>query len=570
MGLKSDLNGVELRGRYLLERLLGRGGMSTVYLATDLRLRRPVAVKMIHDHLAEDADFQRRFEDEATGIARLRHPSIIQVYDYNQEDNTWFMVMEYVEGWTLEAYGQALKERGEKLTIEQAVGFMIGICRAVDYAHQQGIIHRDIKPANIMIRPTGQPVLMDFGIAKMVQSSEKTATGLILGTISYMAPEQIKGDPIDHRVDIYALAVLLFELLTGKRPFESESSVATMQMHLNEPPPDLRDINPSHPPELADLVEKGLAKDPADRFARASDMADALETINLNKAGAVLDPTRYFGPADNHVGGPTTPLPAAAGILLTTPNPNLAQEKEEVPPPLVRPRWLLWVGLVALLMALSLFLLPAGSRAAILSPGSDEDNDGLTAFEEFRAGTDYLAADSDDDGFPDKAELAVDCLDPLNPDVDGDGIIDGDDPLACEPAEAAALPQQVDILAVEIVQGDGLVSSVDGGEPSYDSDGEMISPEGDDSLHYQVSFETVGFTPQPRDFHIHFFYDNVAPENAGVPGDGPWEVHQIDAVFQGFPVSEKPADASRICVVVANPDHTITVETARCHDLPDS
>lgn len=571
MGLKAERIGFELGGRYRLERLLGQGGMSAVYLATDLRLRRPVAVKMIHEHLADDSDFQRRFEGEATGIARLRHPGIIQVYDFNHEEKTWYMVMEYIEGWTLEAYREALAADGQRLSVDQTITLISAICRAVDYAHQQGIIHRDIKPANIMIRPTGSPVLMDFGIAKMVLSSEKTATGFVLGTVSYMAPEQIKGDPIDHRVDIYALTILLFELLIGRRPFESDNSVATMQKHLNEPPPDLQQIDPTLPAKIAEIVAKGLAKEPADRFARANDMAAELESVQTGQRVEPLEPTLYFSSPAWPVGESTEARMDAAAHSMTVPNQTSSEAAPAISPATSQGRrWILGALLGIALLVLTVFLLPAGVRAALISPTEDRDGDGLTAWQEFQAGTDFTLADSDDDGFPDKAELAVDCLDPLNADVDGDGIIDGDDPFACEAATQDNNPQQVRIIAISVVGAADMLDATDGGDGEYaDTTMEENAPEIDDGKHYHVEFETSGFVPQPRDFHIHFFYDTVTPENSGIPGDGPWEVHQATDPFEAFVVNERPAAATAICVIVANPDHTTIPTTFDCFDLPD-
>lgn len=566
MRVKPDWIGFELGERYRLERRVGQGGMSAVYLATDLRLRRPVAVKMIHSHLADDAEFQRRFEDEATAVARLRHAGIVQVYDFNHHDDIWYMVMEFIEGWTLESYRAELAERNEKMTLAQTVSLIANVCRAVDYAHQEGIIHRDLKPANIMIRPSGTPVLMDFGIAKMVRASQKTITGMVIGTVSYMAPEQIKGEQIDHRVDIYALGVLLFELLTGRRPFEAESNIAAMQKHLTEPPPDLREFDANLPPELIAAVEKAMAKEPTERFSRAIDFAEVLEQIEIENPGAVLEPTRFFSAPDldNHT-APHLESPASQ-----------ATSKHDIPTKVLEPqpkrspkRWAIILLFALLAILVSSFLLGPEALAAFLNPGSDQDGDGLTAFQEYQLGTDPELADSDEDGFPDKAELAVDCLNPLDPDVDDDGIIDGDDPFACEAAAQAPAAQQVTITAINLIAADEMLD-VPEMEGSYDSSdyGGGDNSASMEGLHYQVVFETSGFTPQVRDFHVHFFYDTVPPEESGIPGGGPWQVHQVDQPFEGFVVADRPAEATQICVIVANPDHSIIPDTETCLDLP--
>ena len=186
--------GKKLSNRYEIEELLGQGGMSAVYKATDPNLKRVVAIKIIHPHLSNDADFVKRFEEEATAVAQLRNPGIIQVFDFNKDDDVYYMVLEFVPGETIEQHLKRLNKDGRRLSITSAIEYVAEVCDALDYAHQRGMIHRDIKPANLMLNIMGQVILMDFGIAKIVGGQRHTATGAVVGTAMYMSPEQIKGD----------------------------------------------------------------------------------------------------------------------------------------------------------------------------------------------------------------------------------------------------------------------------------------------------------------------------------------------------------------------------------------
>ncbi len=209
-------------GRYQVQSRVGQGGMATVYKAYDPNLRRVVAVKIIHPHLSESPDFIRRFEDEATVVGQLRHPNIPVVYDFNHDSNGYYIVMEYIDGESLENRLRTLSGTGQRLPVETAARMMIDMCEAVHFAHQHGVIHRDIKPANISIDRQDKVYLMDFGIAKILGGQQHTATGLMVGSAHYMAPEQIQGLSVDARSDIYALGVTLFEMLNGKPPFQAD------------------------------------------------------------------------------------------------------------------------------------------------------------------------------------------------------------------------------------------------------------------------------------------------------------------------------------------------------------
>ena len=279
--------GQTLGGRYQIGELLGQGGMSSVYKATDPNLRRSVAIKLIHPHLSNNPEFVRRFEEEATGVARLRHPNIIQMYDFNHEGGVYYMVMEYVAGETLQSRLKRLNASGRYLSLREALKYTLDICNAAGYAHQRGMIHRDIKPANVMLDVHGNAILMDFGIARMVSGQQHTATGAVLGTALYMAPEQIQGLHPDARADIYAIGVMLFEALSGHPPFEADSAMTLMMMHLNDPVPILDQLHPGLPGNIQAIVNKALEKDRSQRYQSAEEMAAALQ---LALAGVAESP----------------------------------------------------------------------------------------------------------------------------------------------------------------------------------------------------------------------------------------------------------------------------------------
>jgi len=250
-----------------------------VYKAFDPNLQRPVAVKIIHPHLSRDPEFVRRFEQEAAAVAKLRHPNIIQVYDFNHDDDIYYMVLDFIPGKTLKDWLRTLTSAKRRLPVADAVRIMTAVCDAVAYAHEYSIIHRDLKPGNIMLTPKGQPILMDFGITKMLDGMDHTATGTIVGTAKYMSPEQARGERPDERSDIYALGVMLYELVAGQPPFEADTTVAVLMKHVNEPVPDIRQIQSDIPEELVEIIERALAKDRKDRYQNAAQMSAALKLL---------------------------------------------------------------------------------------------------------------------------------------------------------------------------------------------------------------------------------------------------------------------------------------------------
>ncbi|MFN2153047.1 MAG: serine/threonine protein kinase, partial [Anaerolineales bacterium] len=272
--------GYSLNNRYQVKELLGQGGMSSVYRAYDPQLRRDVAIKIIHPHLSDDPKFVRRFEEEAAAVARLRHPNIRQVFDSGHDADTFYMVLEFLPGETLKERLNSYAQDHQLMPLNEVITITQQICEAVAYAHRHGVIHRDIKPSNVIISEQGEAVLTDFGIAKMVGIEEFTATGAVIGTAAYISPEQIQGEGVDHRTDIYAIGVMLFEMVSGTPPFEADSVLPLMMKHINEPIPDLRQRVPALPPEMIAIIEKSLAKDPSKRYQTADDIAANLGSLS--------------------------------------------------------------------------------------------------------------------------------------------------------------------------------------------------------------------------------------------------------------------------------------------------
>jgi beta-lactam-binding protein with PASTA domain/tRNA A-37 threonylcarbamoyl transferase component Bud32 len=263
-----------LGGRYELDGVIGRGGMAEVYRARDLRLDRVVAIKTLRSDLARDPTFQARFRREAQSAASLNHPSVIAVYDTGEDmlDNNPvpYIVMEYVEGRTLR---DVLQEE-HRLPAERALQLTDGILRALDYSHRGGIVHRDIKPANVMLTTNNEVKVMDFGIARALADSAATmtATAQVIGTAQYLSPEQARGERVDARSDIYSTGCVLYELLTGRPPFQGDSPVAIAYQHVREEAPQPSQLDPSIPQYANAIVMKALAKDPNYRYQSASEM----------------------------------------------------------------------------------------------------------------------------------------------------------------------------------------------------------------------------------------------------------------------------------------------------------
>jgi serine/threonine protein kinase len=295
--------------------------MAEVWKALDTQLQRYVAIKMLHANLKDDPHFVARFEREAQLIASLHHPNIVQIHDFQvttsgQEGTLAYMVMDYIEGQTLADYIRSTSSRGNIPRPSEIVQLFTSIGLAVDYAHQHGMIHRDLKPANILLdkrntarNPMGEPILTDFGLARMLGLSAGTLTGTQIGTPLYMAPEQVTGYGGNERSDIYSLGIILYEIVTGTLPFQGDDPTVVMSQHLNTPPPSPGIINPNVPPALDMVILRCLAKDPAVRFPSATSLTTAIaEALNV--------------PIPESLGNPTYPLDAENMATYITPSPS--------------------------------------------------------------------------------------------------------------------------------------------------------------------------------------------------------------------------------------------------------
>ena len=521
--------GKTIGGRYQVEALIGQGGMSSVYKALDPNLRRVVAIKMIHPHLSSDQGFVRRFEEEAAAVAQLRQPHIIQVYDFNHDGNTYFIVFEFIPGESLQEYLKRLDDMNRPMSIEEAVDIGAKVADALDFAHEQGLIHRDVKPANVMINVRQEPILMDFGIAKIIGGTQHTATGAVLGTARYMSPEQIKGQSIDRRTDIYSLGVMLYEMLSGRPPFEADSAMTLMMMHIQDPVPDLGELRPGVPQALQAVILKALEKDRSNRYQTAAEFAQALRAGHLSPPLAAT--------AGSFAAATAAPL-AAHTEVVDTPAENVSPPDDAVIAPLPPPqpigsekkpltKWLLLGGGILAVLLLLAFVVTR------FLGGDDETAAAATATQM------ALAALGTETAVAQQLALAPTETETAVPTQEATATLPP--PSKTPPPQPTATP----LPAVHITD----IAIEDG--------------------NYVADYETNGFEPNVDDLHLHFFFNTTSIANAGRPGSGPYEMVARPSPFTTYAVADRPAEASELCVLVANPNHTVQLESGNCVPLPE-
>ncbi len=263
-------------GKYRVLEPLGRGGMARVYRAYHPQLDRYVAIKVLRSDLVEEQEFLARFKREARSVAALRHPNIVQVFDFDVQDGLYYMVMELLEGDTLATRLSDYRTRGERMPWGEVIRILLDVLDGLAYAHSEGMIHRDVKPANILLTRRGQAVLTDFGIAQIVGGTRYTVSGALMGTLAYMAPEQGLEGQCDVSSDLYSLGIVFYEMLLGEPPFDAETPLAILMKHVNDPLPLPRQRDPAIPEPMERVVLKALAKRPQDRYQSAEEMAGAL------------------------------------------------------------------------------------------------------------------------------------------------------------------------------------------------------------------------------------------------------------------------------------------------------
>jgi serine/threonine-protein kinase len=373
----------DIAGRYRIDRRLGAGGMSTVFLAQDTVLERAVAVKLLAEHLADDEPFVARFQREARAAARLQHPNIVQVFDSGLDgpSHRHFIVMEFVDG---PSAADLLRDQ-KRLEIEEAVAIARDACHGLDYAHRAGVVHRDVKPGNLLIsNESGTTKLADFGIAKATEQTRITQVGSVLGTAAYLSPEQAHGDDAGPRSDIYSLGVCAYQMLTGRLPHEYGSLTELALKQREEPITPIVDLRPTVPHELDRAIAVALERDPADRYENALDFAHALEAgahghatevTQMLAAGAAArhdtDATRAL-----HTTAATRALPTR-GVPPVAPGPRQRREATE---PARRAsskrRWGQFFALLAALLAIAVVavvLLEASGGGTEVSPVTRDD-----------------------------------------------------------------------------------------------------------------------------------------------------------------------------------------------------
>ncbi|MFL7840192.1 MAG: FHA domain-containing serine/threonine-protein kinase [Candidatus Promineifilaceae bacterium] len=310
-------------GHYRLEELIGRGGMGSVYRALDLNLARPVALKVMDEELSARPDFQEQLQQEAQTAARLDHPSIVHIYDSGLDQQSPYIVMELVPGLSLGTYINQLAASAKVIRLDETLLLTTQVAEALGYAHRKGVLHLDIKPDNILVKESDQgerpdepllrAVLTDFGLAKLKRGDIVLNDGEVVGTLDYMSPEQLLGQPVDGRSDLYSLGVVLFQLATGKLPFQIETLADAIQDHVHEPPPIPLEVYPGMPASLSPVILKAMAKQPDDRYQSGEEMAQALRPIAEEVTETGTDPT---GELDQNS--------VASMVLALDEDPNLA------------------------------------------------------------------------------------------------------------------------------------------------------------------------------------------------------------------------------------------------------
>ncbi|NJN95613.1 MAG: protein kinase [Anaerolineales bacterium] len=309
-------------GSYEILEAIGEGGMARIYKGFHAELNRYTAIKVVNWGLQEDPEFTERFRREAQAIAILRHPNIVQIFDFGKHSSGYFMVMEFIDGSDLQVQLREYRDRQELLPKDKVVRVIRDVAAALDYAHSRGVIHRDVKPSNIMITREGQPILTDFGLVMLPTHKSQATIGNTFGTPHYVAPEQaISSAAAVAASDIYSLGVILYEMTTGQLPFDDDSPLSVALKHISDPPPAPTSINPNLSADVEDVLLQALSKDPTDRFATAGDMASALEMSWSSKGAAGRDrraPTMLPAGVPPAAVVPSITLPTAAAVAPVT------------------------------------------------------------------------------------------------------------------------------------------------------------------------------------------------------------------------------------------------------------
>jgi serine/threonine protein kinase len=604
--------GKTLSGRYTIQEILGQGGMSAVYKALDPNLKRVVAIKMIHPHLSEDPKFISRFEEEARSVAQLRHPNITQVFDFNHDGETYYMVQEFVPGETLQERLRRLNRAGQRLPLAEAIRITMDVCSAMGYAHDRGMIHRDIKPANIMLDVQSRAILMDFGIVKIVGSTSHTTTGAVVGTAMYMSPDVIRGETPDARSDIYSLGVTLFEMVSGRPPFQADSAMSLLMMHLHDPLPNLRELRSEAPNDLNAIIEKSLAKGRDERYQTAKEMGAALKRVidrleggassiaaqvvqaparlSPNQAATRLEPSAQdtvldpgvAKPESTPAGSPVRPQPQ--GVQASTPAPvpgTAGPTRLEASTPPAAPAGSYKPGPSAArepqpVVKAQVASVAAPRTAATEQPAAQTSTGRNLVKPALLAGGGAVLA------------VIVICL--ILGGVAGgyllnrSGFFAGatDTPKAASTVTPSSTESALGLLAATASPTLNIPASptVPASTPTPRFLPTATVPAGkkfarinaiemDGQGRYLIYFETFEYTAQLPGEHVHFFFNTVLPEQAGNPGNGLWKLYGGPNPFTEYTANDRPENASQMCILVANPDHSVQPNSGGCVPLPD-
>ena len=356
-----------LNGRYRLLERIGSGGMAAVYRAQDLKLGRFVAIKMLHESLTSDEGFLRRFQQEAHSAANLTHPNIVTVHDIGQDGHRHYIVMEFVDGFTLKQLIQQQNQKETLLPISRTLDLSIQTCNGLGYAHRAKLVHCDMKPQNVLVTRDDRVKVADFGIARAIsEASQYLGDSQVWGTPQYFSPEQAAGEAPTPASDVYGIGVIMFEMLTGHLPFTAESPTALALKHLQEPPPSVIDYNPTVPRQLDQIVKKLLAKEPTARYGTAGQLGRVLQTyrdrsiadtgpiypaITMKTVSVVEQDTQFYQrpttPSASDFDEQDTPIRAQKPITKPPQQPVRQQENQ--------PDWtIIGLGMGAILMLLGL------------------------------------------------------------------------------------------------------------------------------------------------------------------------------------------------------------------------
>ncbi len=577
-------------GRYDIRGELGRGGMATVFRGYDPRFKRDVAIKTLPREFLHDPGFRARFEREAQTIASLEHPAIVPVYDFGEENEQPYIVMRLMTGGSL-----VDRLRSGPMPLGEVARILTILAPALDEAHAHGVIHRDLKPGNILFDGRDQPYLSDFGIAKLTETSVAfTATGII-GTPAYMSPEQARGDrDIDGRSDLYALGAIVYEALTGQMPYQADTPMGLAVKHITEPVPRIRTANPLLPPSTERVIAQAMAKNRNDRYPNSVAMAAQLATVASGGTLPDAAPHSAAEPAPTSLGVGVGAGRAEPNAKTSAPGKVQAQSLPGAPKASAgRPTWLLGVGAIGLgglcLVGVAAAALIGGNVYGWFGPAKTPTTVAVvtntTVAPTFTPGpaTATLPAATEAVAPTETLPVAVATAGPTLPPPSLTPL-----PTTTKPPTVTPVPPSVTPVPPTLTPTDAasptavltlvvprltlvvrptliiplLPTATKSGRSAYITG---ITLNGD---AYAVAYGVSGYAQQLPGSHVHFFFNTVSPDQAGVPGAGPWILYAGPSPFMGYHVGDKPAGATQMCILVANEDHSVEQGTGNCWALP--